>query len=124
MVGSEIPSLQQCQEYATNPACAFPPEMVAEFYDRQCDRGWGQDWRARMRAATATYREMAFKRKTLKREKGVDVTKPTAPPKPTMSTEAIRKRIASVATQRDQAAEEGRETIGYELEIKKLQGKL
>ena len=77
--GAEIPSLEACRSYASDPACAFPISMVAEFYDRQCDRGWGNDWRARMRAAVATYREMEFKRSKLKRDTGRDVSKPKAP---------------------------------------------
>ena len=54
--GGEIPALNMCQEYASNPACGFPSELVEEWFNKSSDRGWGQDWRARMRGAVATYR--------------------------------------------------------------------
>lgn len=68
-----IPTLDECKDYATNPACGFPPTLVEEWYDRQCDRGWGNDWRARMRASSATYRTIYAERKTFKRKTDYDV---------------------------------------------------
>ena len=56
MDGGEIPTLTLCQEYASNPAWGFPSELVEEWFNKSSDRGWGQDWRARMRGAVATYR--------------------------------------------------------------------
>jgi hypothetical protein len=77
-VDAEIPTLAQCQEYATNPACAFPPRLVAEWYDRCNDRGWGKDWRARMRSAAPTYRTMWSERKLKKRKYNIDPHRETA----------------------------------------------
>ena len=81
---ADVPTLADCQRYAQDPHCAFPPEMVREWFDRQQDRGWGNDWRARMRSAVPTYREMLHKRKTFKRQTGLNPTKdkPAAKPKP------------------------------------------
>jgi hypothetical protein len=61
--GGEIPTLAQCRDYATSPVCAFPPELVEEWFNKASDRGWGRDWRARMRGAVATYRAMHDERR-------------------------------------------------------------
>jgi hypothetical protein len=61
--GSEVPTLAMCREYGANPACAFPPELVEEWFNKSSDRGWGKDWRARMRGASATYRAIRDERR-------------------------------------------------------------
>ena len=61
--GNEVPTVAMCKEYASNPACAFPPELVEEWFNKSSDRGWGMDWRARMRGASATYRAIRDERR-------------------------------------------------------------
>jgi len=104
-----IPTLEMCQQYALDQTCGFPPQLVAEWYDKQADRGWGNDWKARMRGAVPTWREIAFKRKILKRNTGFDAgtgrkTAPFVPPEKPKSerpTSPDDRPVTSAAQVRD-----------------------
>ena len=111
------PTLDHCREYATNPACAFPVELVAEWYDRQCDKGWGNDWMARMRSSSATYRAMQAERKIKRRKLAYDGSKPKpghnghlagAPSahtsNPVAEIKELRQRITDISAERDEYA--------------------
>jgi uncharacterized protein YdaU (DUF1376 family) len=79
---SEVPTLAECRRYADNPACGFPPELVEEWFNKASDRGWGRDWRARMRGAVATYRTIQFERKTKKQKTNFDANQVPGKPLP------------------------------------------
>ena len=91
-----IPTLEECREYATNPACAFPVALVQEFYDKQLDRGWGNDWRARMRGAVATWNEIAYKRKVVRRQAGADIHAGKKPVPPAPKPETLPRGVVEV----------------------------
>jgi hypothetical protein len=76
-----VPTLDQCKAFALDPTCGFPAALVEEWYHKQCDRGWGNDWRARMRGAVHTWRAIAFERKIDRRKTGFDPSKNTMTPR-------------------------------------------
>jgi hypothetical protein len=130
---AHVPTLAECVEYASNPACGFPPALVREWYYRQQDRGWGNDWRARMISAVATYREMAFKRKIVNRQAGADVhskkplTFQPAKPAPGPSRAKLQADLAILTSDRDAVLENAQTALGkaklaeLDVEIRRVQ---